>query len=131
VTAGNLVVAAFRDGRRVRGQTLDFFPNRESFHVQTEEGEVVPIRIKDLKAVFFVRELHGNPSYHAGNEFDVTSTMSGRRIRVVYFDGEELVGTTQGYSAERPGFFVVPADKKSNNQRIFVVTASTSDVHLL
>ena len=127
----NLVVAAFKDGRRVKGQTLDFFPNREAFHVQAEDGQVAEIRIKDLKSVFFVRNLAGDPVHRKVNEFDLTGTLSGRRIRIVFFDGEELVGTTQGYSPDRPGFFVVPADKESNNQRIFVVTASTSDIHLL
>ena len=127
----NLVVVAFRDGRRVKGQTLDFLPNREAFHVQAEDGQVAEIRLKDLKSVFFVRNLAGDPGHKPTNEFDLTGTLSGRRIRVVFFDGEELVGTTQGYSADRPGFFVVPADRSSNNQRIFVVASSTSDVHLL
>jgi len=129
--SGNLVVAGFRDGRRVKGVTLDFLPTRDAFHVQCDEGPVVEIRLRDLKSVFFVRDLVGDPEHKKINEFDVNATMTGRKIRVVYFDGEELVGTTQGYSAERPGFFVQPADRASNNQRIFVVAAATADVHLL
>ncbi len=128
---GNLVVAGFRDGRRVKGQTLDFLPTKDAFHVQTDEGDVLEIRLRELKSVFFVRDLAGNPERKKVNEFDVNATLTGRRIRVVYFDGEELVGTTQGYSAERPGFFVQPADKGGNNQRIFVVASSTRDVMLL
>jgi len=128
--AGNLVVAAYRDSRRVKGQTLDFLPNREAFHVQTAEGDVVEVRIRELKSVFFVRDLIGQPSRATVNEFDA-KVAPGRKIRVVFFDNEELVGTTQGYSPERPGFFVVPADKESNNERIYVVAAATSDVHFL
>ena len=128
--AGSLVVAGFKDGRRVKGVTLDFLPTREAFHIHAE-GEVVEIRLRDLKAVFFVRDLAGDPAYHAVNEFDLSSTMSGRRIRVVYFDNEELVGTTQGYSADRTGFFVNPADKRSNNLRVFVVAAAATQIHLL
>ena len=128
---GSLVVAGYRDGRRVKGVTLDFLPTREAFHVQIEEGDVIEVLVRDLKSVFFVRDLVGNSEYRHRNEFDLSSTMSGRRIRVVYFDGEELLGTTQGYSAERHGFFVVPADKQSNNQRVFVVASAATQIHLL
>ena len=128
---GSLVVAGFRDGRRVKGITLDFLPTKDVFHVQTEGGEVVDIRLKDLKSVFFVKDLVGQAEHKTVNEFDVNATMSGRKIRVVYFDNEELVGTTQGYSPERLGFFVVPADRASNNLRIFVVAAATADVHYI
>ncbi|MGH7856062.1 MAG: DUF6982 domain-containing protein [Candidatus Binatia bacterium] len=129
--AGSLVVAGYRDGRRVKGVTLDFLPTREAFHVQIEEGDVIEILVRELKSVFFVRDLVGDANHRSRNEFDLSATMSGRKIRVVYYDGEELVGTTQGYSAERSGFFVVPADKKSNNQRIFVVAAAATQIHML
>lgn len=129
--AGNLVVAGFRDGRRVKGVTLDFLPTREAFHVQSDDGQVAEIRLRDLKSVYFVHDLTGHPEHQTVNEFDVNATMSGRKIRVVFLDGEELVGTTQGYSPERPGFFVQPADRESNNQRVFVVAAATTDVHFL
>lgn len=128
---GSLVVAGYRDGRRVKGVTLDFLPTREAFHVQIEEGDVIEVLVRDLKSVFFVRDLNGDPNHRSSNEFDLSSTLSGRRIRVVYFDGEELVGTTQGYSAERHGFFVVPADRQSNNQRVFVVASAATQIHLL
>jgi len=128
---GSLVVAAYRDGRRVKGMTLDFLPTREAFHVQIEEGDMVEVLVRELKSVFFVRDLAGDRENRSRGNFDPSATLSGRRIRVVYFDGEELVGTTQGYSAERHGFFVAPADKKSNNQRIFVVASAATQIHLL
>ena len=36
--------------------------------------------------------------------------------------------TTQGYQPDRPGFFVVPVDPKSNNDRCFVVMAAVKAV---
>jgi hypothetical protein len=42
-----------------------------------------------------------------------------------------MLGTTQGYQPGRPGFFVAPADRESNVDRCFVVTASTREVELL
>jgi hypothetical protein len=52
----------------------------------------------------------------------------GRKIRVDFQDGETLTGTTQGYDPSRPGFFVIPADAGSNNERCFVVTRATAQV---
>jgi hypothetical protein len=48
----------------------------------------------------------------------------GRKIGVVFKDGEVLVGTTQGYDRSRPGFFVVPADAESNDERVYVRLAA-------
>jgi hypothetical protein len=50
---------------------------------------------------------------------------------VVFQDGETLVGTTQGYDPTRPGFFVIPADPASNNDRCFVVTRATKTVSFI
>ena len=52
----------------------------------------------------------------------------GRKLRVVFRDGEQLLGTTQGYAPGRPGFFLVPADPESNIVRCYVVTAATERV---
>jgi hypothetical protein len=41
------------------------------------------------------------------------------------------VGITQGYDRARPGFFVVPVDPLSNNERCFVVVAATEEVSFL
>jgi hypothetical protein len=129
--AGNLVVAAFRDGRRVKGTTLDFLPTRDAFHLHRAEGGIETVAVSDLKALFFVRDLAGDFLRDATNEFPEGKRPPGRRIRVVFADGEEIVGTTQGYDPARKGFFVVPADAAANNERIFVVAASAREVNLL
>ena len=49
-------------------------------------------------------------------------------VQVTFKDGETLVGATQGYQPDRPGFFLTPADPKSNNERIFVVTKAVARV---
>jgi hypothetical protein len=54
----------------------------------------------------------------------------GRPIVVYFEDGEELWGYTQTYRPGKDGYFVVPADPKSNNQRIFVVSSAVRDVKL-
>ena len=42
-----------------------------------------------------------------------------------------MAGTTQGYQPGRLGFFVIPADPDSNNERCYVVTNATQDVSFL
>ncbi len=129
------VVARFAEGRLVKGTTSDFFPGRESFHVSLAtapaEAEPVEIHTKDLKALFFVKDFAGNPQHLEQKEFDPSHPPVGRRIRVVFKDGEVLVGTTQGYQPGRPGFFLVPADARSNNERCYVVSAATQEIDFL
>ena len=129
--AGNRVVARYRDGRTVKGTTADFVPTRDAFHVHSEAGTTIVVRLADLKALFFVKDLTGNPGYQEVQEFEPGKPVPGRKIRVVFGDGELLVGTTQGYQPGRSGFFVVPADSQANHERCFVLTAATREVELL
>jgi small nuclear ribonucleoprotein (snRNP)-like protein len=126
--AASQVVVRYRDGRLVKGTTSNFLPARDCFHVQTPEGEVVAVAQDELKALFFVREFAGDPTRKESSRFSATRPALGRKIRVVFADGEEIVGTTQGYQPNRPGFFVFPADAGSNNERCFVITAATRRV---
>jgi hypothetical protein len=131
----NKVVARFADGRMVKGMTADFFPTKDLFHVSvaTAPAGAKPVKIntKDLKALFFVKDLAGDRKHVERNEFDPSHPPAGRQIRVVYKDGEVLVGTTTGYQPGRPGFFVVPADASSNVERCYVVVAATREVSFL
>jgi hypothetical protein len=122
----NKVVARYADGRIVKGMTADFFPNKDVFHVMTPDGAPIEIWKKELKALFFVKDLEGDPSYNERKEFD--GAPIGRAIKVTFTDGEVLVGTTTGYQPGRPGFFLEPADPNSNNERCYIVAAATREV---
>ena len=39
-----------------------------------------------------------------------------------------MMGLTHNYHPERLGFFLLPADQRSNNERCFVVAAATDEV---
>ena len=75
--------------------------------------------MKDLKAVFFVRDFNGNRGYQESQT--VEGQRHGRRLEVIFRDGEKLVGTSEAYNPQKLGFFLFPADGKSNNSRIFIV----------
>lgn len=131
----NKVVVRFADGRTVKGTTADFFPAKEAFHLSlatVPAGEQpVEVHMKDLKALFFVKDLAGDPQHIEGNEFDSSHLAVERRIRVTFKDGEVLAGTTTGYQPGRPGFFLVPADADSNIERCYVVAASAQEITFL
>jgi hypothetical protein len=123
----NKVVLQFVGGKILKGTTEDFFPNKETFHLKDNEtGANTQINFPNLKAVFFVKSFTGNPAYQ--EKTDVERAGFGKKIRVVFNDGETQIGYTQGFAPNRPGFFVFPADPDSNNERIFVITRSTREV---
>jgi 6-phosphogluconate dehydrogenase (decarboxylating) len=129
----NKVVVAFLNGERTRGCVYDFSPLKESFNLVPQEdtlqGQGTKVEMKDLKAVFFVKDFSGNSEYHESLRAD--AHMHGRKIEVTFVDGEKVVGTTEGYNPQRLGFFVIPGDPKSNNTRIFVVTKNTRQIRLV
>ena len=124
----NRVVARFMDGRILKGTTQDFAVGRDFFHVIPPGQGAKPERVSIplLKAVFFVKEHVGDKTYNEAKAFD--KVVPGRKLRVTFKDGEELVGSTSGYDATRPGFFFTPADPKSNNDRVYVVADAVRSV---
>ncbi len=119
----NKVVVAYLDGRRLKGYVYDFSALKERFRLFPAEDplhhEGAEVEIKDLKAVFFVKDFVGHPGYHESQLAEPST--HGRKIEVTFSDGEQVLGTTEGYNPQRLGFFIFPADAKSNNVRIFVV----------
>jgi len=125
----NKVVVHFADGRILKGRTRDFLPKKADFHVESIEHETSLVHVAELKAIFFVRDHTGTKDRVRTSEDEVAG--GGRKIRVVFGDGEELIGFTSSYQADRPGFFMVPADLKGNNERVFVATASAKLVEFV
>lgn len=124
----NRIVARFTDGRTVKGTTQDFSVTRDFFHVILPEAGAAPVRIgmAALKAIFFVKDHTGNKDYNERKAFD--KVVPGRKLQVVFKDGEILVGTTTSYDGNRPGFFLTPADPQSNNDRIYIVARAVRAV---
>ena len=126
----NKVVLHIVGGEIRKGTTDDFFPNKDIFHFTNNDGGATSkISLQNLKAVFFVKSFEGNRTYQERD--DLERTGFGKKIEVIFKDGEMLRGYTQGYAPNRPGFFLFPLDPESNNERVFVVNAATSDVRFL
>jgi len=131
----NRIVARFQDGRVLKGFTNDFLPAKDHFHLTGDDqppgSKPIQVGLAELKALFFVKTFEGDSKHQESNDPVAGGPAAGRKIRVVFKDGETLVGTTQGYDKSRPGFFVVPVDRGSNNERCFVVAAATQEVSFL
>jgi hypothetical protein len=130
----NRVVVRFNDGKLLKGYTYDFAPAKDTFHLNPEPGkdkrDTLEIKVDLLKAIFFVKTLEGNPDYEEKKQFDEVKNpvLRGLKIKVRFFDGEVIRGTTTGYSKKRKGFFLFPVDPQSNNERIYVVANALRDV---
>ena len=125
----NKVVARFKDGSILKGKTSDFFPNKETCHLETLNGEIKEITMEQLKAFFFVKDFEGDKTHQKSYNDEIAG--AGRKIMVKFSDGEQVVGYTLGYSPGRQGFIMTPADLKSNNERIFVVTSASEKIEFL
>lgn len=132
----NRIVVHFVGGRLERGYTTDFQPGKEVFHLIVTDGQgkarSILIRMDELKAVFFVKELLGKkrprpvPKKTFAEFKD--KTLIGKKVTVEFKDGEVLHGLTLGYSPLRKGFFFTLLDPESNNERIFAVMSAVKNI---
>ena len=131
----NKIVVRYLDGRIIKGFTSDFMPNKDFLHLLplgvSPNSKLQHINVPDIKAVFFVKDFQGNPQYQEKKEFEPSKPIMWRKIKVIFKDGELLIGTTQSYYPGRSGFFVFPADSMSNNNRCYVVSSATKGVWLI
>ena len=127
------VVVHFRDGEIVKGRTFDFTPTKDSFHVTTlkDQKQIVTVLTSLIKAVFFVKTFKGNKNHVNHAELSMDNFKfddASLKVRVDFLDGEVVYGMTNGYSPNRKGFFFFPADKKTKNERVFVIKDATVSV---
>ena len=130
------VIARFIDGRIMKGYVHDFLPNKPRFHIYPSDTEApqqpTEVFVKDLKAVYFVRDFTGDPKHQERKEFlEGEKPPQGRKVEVTFKDGEVLVGTTLGYDPQRLGFFIFPVDPQGNNLRVFAVMKSIAKVRFV
>ena len=129
----NQVVGHFLDGRLVKGRCFDFSPATPTCHIQLPSREQVAVRLTDLKALFVVNSLQGDRTYQDSQAIHPADPrrVSARPVSVRFRDGETIVGLVTAYSDERPFFFLLPADRRSNNVRILVNRQAAVAVTLL
>ena len=127
------VVVGCQDGQRLKGYVFNFSPLREVFRLFPEENSPhhlgADVRLEGVKAIFFVKDFAGHREHQ--DSYDLEKSAHGRKLEVIFQDGEIIAGTTEAYNPKKVGFFLFPADPESNNLRIFVVNRSVQQVKLL
>jgi len=129
----NRAVVAFLDGRRLRGFIYDFSAVKDFFRLSPEGDPLnqrgTEIKVKELKAIFFVKDFAGNAeSTEAESE---ATSRHGRSMEIVFADGEIIKGNTDAYNPRKLGFFLFPAKGKGNNLRIFVINQNVTKARFL
>ena len=122
----NKIVVHDKEGNILKGTTADFLPKRPLFHIAVggiHGEEIKEISMDNLKAIFFVKDFSGNRDYKETKDFS-DRPASGKKMRAMFQDGETITGYTHSINMDQPGFFLVPVDPKSNNERIFIVFSS-------
>ena len=126
----NKVVAHFLDGRIIKGVSLDVDIERPTCHIRTGDQGTIEVKLVELKALFFVKDLAGNPAHEEGAAVDSSDARArgAHRIAVEFADGERVVGLTVRYPPVRKFFYILPADAQSNNTRILVNRAAVTQM---
>lgn len=129
------IVVRFENGKLLKGYINDFHPEKPIFYISSIDSSPgkppLEVQVYGLKAIFFVKDFAGNPRRKGIQSFSASKSYSGHKIMVNFKDGETLMGTTTDYDPNRPGFFVLPADKESNNKRCFVYRSATKKISLI
>ena len=58
-------------------------------------------------------------------------SIDNKFFEVDFNDGESIIGYALGYSPDRKGFFITPADLSGNNERVFIVKSATKNIKFL
>jgi len=128
----NNVVVHLADGKLIKGTTIDFNPAQPKFHVQpVGGGGPIEVVCRTMKALFFVKALDGRPRpapSPRGFEAPRSPNAQGKKVAVLFKDGEMLCGYSLTFDRAREGFFVFPADSETNNLRVYVVESSVAEI---
>jgi hypothetical protein len=127
------LVVRYLDGYVVKGFTLDFSSTKDSFHINPvdDRGTTIEVRLNQIKAVFFVKDFAGQSKYDERKEYDPDQKILGKKMQVLFKDGEVLVGVAEVYMPNRKGFFLFPADPGSNAEKVFVVNSAVTEVRFI
>jgi hypothetical protein len=95
-------------------------------------GNVVAIDLRDIKAVYFVRDF-SDSDVMSRKTFTTRPRTEGLWVRLKFKDSEVVEGIMPNDLAQNPaeGFLINPPDLRSNTQRVFVPRASLTLVTVI
>jgi len=95
-------------------------------------GNVVAVELRDIKAVYFVREF-SDSEVLSRKTFTTRPRTEGLWVRLKFKDNEVIEGIMPNDLGQNPGdgFLITPPDLRSNTQRIFVPRTSLSAINVI
>ncbi len=125
----NFVVANLLRGGVVKGISLDVDAAKPLCHIRTDGG-AVEVKLAEVKALFFVRDLAGDPARNDGQALagDDPRQRGATVVEIEFKDGERIVAFTNRFPPRGAFYFVVPVDPASNNSRILVNSAAVASL---
>lgn len=134
------VILRFTDGKMLKGFVRDLRLSEDHLFIEDESGNQLKVRLKELKAIFFVRRFEGDRTYQEKKSFSGTRPNS-KRVFVKFRDGENMIGFIEGEipwqrgffleSMKEKGFYLVPVDEASNNVKTLIITSAVLDVAMI
>jgi len=118
VVGEHRVVVHTLEGRVLRGTIADVDLDAPGLPLVTTPGAAPePIAAAQVKAIFFMLLPGARPP-----------APEGRKVRVTFRDGRQVAGLSPDYHPEAVGFFMVPADSRTNTGRIWVYREAVRQV---
>jgi hypothetical protein len=102
------VILHTTDGQVKRGSLKDPDLGAQALALEGSSG-VEAIGLSRVKAVFFMLAPGAR-----------SPAAEGQKIRVTFRDGRQVAGFSRDHGKGGPGFFVVPADNRTNTERIYI-----------
>ena len=134
------VILRVVDGKMLKGFIRDLKISDEYLYIEDESNHQHKVRLKELKAIFFVRKFEGERGHQEKKSF-IGTRPGSKRVFVKFKDGESIMGNMEGEIPWERGFFlesmkektftIVPVDEDSNNTKILVITTAVMDVAMI
>ena len=128
------------DGKMLKGFIRDLKISAEYLYIEDESSHQHKVRLKELKAIFFVRKFEGERGHQEKKSF-IGTRPGSKRVFVKFKDGESIMGNMEGEIPWEKGFFlesmkekaftIIPVDEDSNNTKILVITTAVMDVAMI
>jgi len=113
-TLSDQVVVRFLTGKALEGRLLQFDSDDGilKIHVGDQNFDV---DCSELKAIFFLRQSGTAALSEKGLK------PGGKKIRVAFQDGEEIIGYSYALQPHRQGFFLFPIHRDDRNEKVYVI----------
>lgn len=118
-------IVKFLNGTERTGSVLAFNVNLPTFHlnVMDDKGMTTsePVNMNSVKAIYFPKvEAPGLQVRTETLDHSVYTGGLGFKLVVEFNDGEVINGSSQKYSPNDKGFFLVPMNPSDRNERIYI-----------